>query len=650
MLRMWTTLLVRIVMLGTCGAALADDARQPAGFGIISDSPAIKGFRWDDFELREAMVPMRDGTRLYTVIARPRGDTRALPILLEHTPYDATTPFTGSEWYGGRRTPSLASTLGAWSASLVRDGYIFVFQDVRGKAGSEGEYSMFRHARGAGATASDVDTSTDIYDSIEWLTKNLPNNNGRVAVWGTSYPGRTALMALIEPHAALKAVVPFNPVVDLWIGDDMYHQGAFRLGFATEFAFAQSLASWTSFPFAGRDAYQWHLDAGPAAEFGARWFERKLPFWEDMVAHPSYDKYWRANTLIEPLKRVRLRDTAVLHVHSWFDQEDSFGAPAAYAALEANDSAGQNFFVAGPWFHSQWVFDGAHLNAIRWNSDTGREFRERVLVPFLRRYLHGVTGAASGLREAEVFETGSNAWRGYDAWPPRNATERRLYLRAGGKLSFDAPRSQEARLTSYVSDPLKPVPFRNDVFATVSGGEGWQHWLGEDQRPFARRPDVVTFVSEPLDAPLHVVGQPTAQLRASTTGADADWVVKLIDVYPTDYAEQDDLSGYQFMIAGDIMRGRYRSDFAAPRPVKPGAVEAYPVALPSVNHVFRKGHRVAVQIQSSWFPLYDRNPQTYVENIHRAGPRDFRAATHSVYHSSEHMSHVTISVLAGVKD
>lgn len=626
-------------------ATVVSAQERPSVFEKINETPALRGFDRDDFEILEAMVPMRDGVRLYTLIARPKVHDEPLPILLEHTPYDATSALTGTEWYGGRRSPSLAATLGRWSATLVEDGYVFVFQDVRGKAGSEGSYRVYPPLRDL-VNPAQVDTSTDIHDTIGWLVRHVPNNNGRVGIWGTSYPGRTALESLLLPHPALRAVVPFNPVVDLWMGDDYYHQGAFRLGYNTEFIWAQTLETWTSFPYRGRDAYQWYMNAGPAAAFGDRWFERTLPTWEEAIAHPAYDAYWQAQALDKPLASIGAGAAAVLNVHAWFDQEDSYGAPAAYRALESRDTGKRNFFVAGPWFHAQWLFDGDSLGAIRWGSDTAHHFREEILVPFLRRHLKS-DDTAKPLPEAYTFDTGAKVWRSHPAWPPRDAQRTRVYLRAGGVLSLSPPIAEERSASEFVSDPHRPVPFRASVFDTVSGGEGWQHWLTEDQRPIARRPDVLTFVTEPLEESMTAVGAVNAVLHATTSGSDADWVVKLIDVYPDEYPRQPELGGYQLMVAADILRGRYREGFDVPRAIVPGKAEAYRIALPEVHHTFRRGHRIAVQIQSTWFPLYDRNPQVFVPNIHFADANTFAAATHRILHAADAASHVELMTLPG---
>jgi putative CocE/NonD family hydrolase len=599
------------------------------------DPPLREAYPADDFSVREAMVPMRDGVKLYTLVLTPKRAGGPLPILLERTPYDATRAL------GGRATTRLEVARGT---RYLDAGYILVAQDLRGRFKSEGSYAMYRVPRGA-FNRSDTDETSDAWDTIDWLVKNVTPNNGKVGVWGTSYPGWLTLAALRDPHPALAAAVPFNPVVDVWKADDWFHWGAFRPAYAFDFIYSMETRKGSSvgYPYETRDMYAWLLAQGASANLGRRLDERH-EMWAHLMDNPSYGAYWKdcaADRWFDAPKRL----VPTLHVHGFWDQEDIYGSPAAYAALEAHDRGNDlNFFVAGPWHHGQHFADGSHLGAIQFDEDTAKRFREDVLTRFLRKYLKGERLEPPA--PVTVFETGTNRWRRFERWPPAVAS-RRLYLQPGGRLSFEAPAAAESA-TEYVSDPSKPVPysprpqwgFDYDNPPVIAA---WRRWLVEDQRFVDGRPDVATWVSEPLKAPLTIRGPVVARLFAETTGSDADWVVKLIDVYPDD-AAQFEMSGYQLMVSADIFRGRYRESLEQARPLTPGAVLEYRIQLPIADHAFRPGHRLMVQVQSSWFPLYDRNPQSFVPSIMTAAPDAYRPQRHRIHHGATHASQLELPV------
>jgi putative CocE/NonD family hydrolase len=608
-----------------------------AASAAAQDTPIREAYPADDFTLREAMVPMRDGVKLYTLILTPKDAAAPLPILLERTPYDAT-----------RAVPQATTRLEVARGSRhAGGGYVIAVQDLRGRFKSEGEYAMYRVPRGA-FNRSQTDETTDAWDTIDWLVKNVTPNNGKVGVWGTSYPGWLTLAALRDPHPALAAAVPFNPVVDVWKADDWFHWGAFRAAYAFDFIYSMQTRKGTSvgYPYETRDLYAWMLQQGAAANLGRRLDERH-EMWTHLMAYPSYGAYWKdcaADRWFEaPTRRV-----PTLHVHGLWDQEDIYGSPAAYAALEAHDRANDaNFFVAGPWYHGQHFADGSRLGKLEFHEDTARRFREEVLAPFLARFLKGESAPPPS--PVTAFETGSNRWRRFERWPPPSVETRRLYLQPGGRLAFTPPTGAAGEATEYVSDPAKPVPhsprpqwsFDYDNPPVIAA---WRRWLTEDQRFVDGRPDVATWASDPLAAPVTVQGPVLARLFAETTGSDADWVVKLIDAYPDDSSEGLEMSGYQLMASADIFRGRYRESLEEPRPIAPGQALEYRVPLPVVSHTFRPGHRLMVQVQSSWFPLYDRNPQSFVPSIMTAPPESYRAARQRVHHSAAHATHLELPV------
>jgi putative CocE/NonD family hydrolase len=602
---------------------------------VMAQTPLREPVPHDDFTLREEMVPMRDGVRLYTIILTPKHSGKALPILLERTPYDA------SRIIGDRPTSSLAVVLGN---QFMGKDYIYVVQDIRGRFKSEGTYAMYRPPRGP-FNKSETDETTDAWDAIDWLVKHVASN-GRVGVWGTSYPGWLTLAAMRDPHPALAAAVPFNPVVDVWKADDWFHWGAFRAAYAFSYIYEMEsrMDESTPYPYEIQDNYAWMLGIGAAGTgLGGRLDERH-EMWYKLMENPAYGPYWRevaADRWFDPPPSP----VPALHVHGLWDQEDIYGSPAVYAAIEKYDSSNAfNYFAAGPWYHGQHFANGSSLGKLHFDENTSKWFRREVLVSFLRHFLHGDgTGAPAPVT---VFETGTNTWQTFDRWPPTDE-QIRIYLQPGGGLGF-APPDADVSYTEYISDPARPVPYEprpnwGIEYSNPSSIMEWRRWLVEDQRFVDGRPDVVTWVSEPLQAPLTVRGPVTAQLQVETTGTDADWVVKLIDVYPEDDPAFE-MSGYQLMVSADIFRGRYREDFEVPKPIAPDEVLAYTIPLPQVNHTFLPGHRLMVQVQSSWFPLYDRNPQTYVPSIMTAPDEAYKAQRQRVHHSSAHPSYLRLFV------
>jgi hypothetical protein len=600
-----------------------------------------------DHTRREEMIPMRDGVKLHTVILVPKGATSA-PILLTRTPYDADELTTHSQ--SAHLGPALSGYDNATDV-IVEGGYIRVVQDVRGKHGSEGDYVMNRPMRGP-QNPTPVDHATDTYDTIDWLVKNVPETNGKVGILGISYDGFLTLTALFDPHPALAAAVPMNPMVDGWIGDDWFHNGAFRqqnMPYIWEQeATRKTEAKWWTSHF---DDYDTYLQAGSAGEVGRRHGLEQVGFWRKILAHPTYDAFWSEQAM-DKLLAAQPLTVPVMLVHGLWDQEDIYGDIAVYEAIEPKDTANDRvFLVMGPWNHGQEIQDGSSLGPLRFGSDTALHFRREILRPFLDRYLKD-DAAWVDVPPVAAFETGTNAWRSLDAWPAGCAggcavQPTPLYLVAGAGLRFEEPRADEAPFEEYVSDPAKPVPYQARPIQPTAYevDRTWPRWLVGDQREASGRTDVVTFVSDVLDAPLKIAGQPVAQLVASTSGTDSDWVVKLIDVYPDEVAGQPELGGYQLMVSADIFRGRYRESLETPKSIEPDVPLTYRFALPTAHHVFRPGHRVMVQVHSSWFPLYDRNPQTFVPDIFWARPGDFQKATQRIHHAPGRASFVELPLV-----
>src|SRR5437899_2526166 len=628
---------------------LADPSAAQAPPSLSSETPAQFTPVTDSFDYtrRDVMIPMRDGVKLHTVILVPKGAKNA-PILLTRTPYDATDLTTHQ--HSSHLGPSLKGYDNALEV-ILEGGYIRVVQDVRGKYGSEGDYVMNRPLRGP-LNPTAVDHATDTYDTIDWLVKNAPESNGKVGILGISYDGFTPLMALVNPHPALKVSVPMNPMVDGWMGDDWFHNGAFRqqnLPYIYEQeATRDNKAKWWSSHF---DDYDEFMQAGSAGELGRQHGLEQIGFWRKILEHPSYDAFWQEQAMDKILATQPLKVPTML-VHSLWDQEDIYGAIAVYKALKPKDTNNDKvFLVMGPWHHGQEIEDASSLGALKFSSDTGLYFRKEILAPFLAQYLKDGAPKAD-VAAVSAFETGTNTWRRLNAWPSGCASgcapkatplylgpRRKLILTAGlgpGEGGSGAPPPYE----EYVSDPAKPVPFRARPSQPIgySNGLTWSQWLVDDQREASGRPDVLVFVSDELSAPVKISGQPVANLVASTSGTDSDWVVKLIDVYPDEVAGQKEMGGYQLMVSADIFRGRYRESMEIPKPIAPDKPLLYRFALPTANHVFLPGHRIMVQIQSSWFPLYDRNPQTFVPSIFWAKPGDYRKAVQRVYHAPSEAS------------
>ncbi len=620
---------------------------QPAPAAYPSESPAsfapvTASF---DFERRDVMIPMRDGVKLKTVIWIPKGARRA-PILLTRTPYNASDR-------GAEESRHLAAVVGDTDAAgdlVMQEGYIRVVQDVRGKYGSQGDYHMNRAPAGP-QNPTGIDDSTDCYDTIDWLVKHMPESNGKVGILGISYDGFTSVMALFHPHPALKAAMPINPMVDGWMGDDWFHQGAFRTGTLSyiyeQEATRKSSEKWWADNY---DDYASWLDAGSVGDVAHSHGLEQTGFWTKILAHPAYDAFWQDQALDKLLAKQGLTVPTML-VHSLWDQEDIYGAQAIWRAVKPGDSAGLLFMTMGPWYHHQARLDGDAVGNIRFGADTAAWFRREVLAPFFDHYLKD--GSTAPLpAPVTAYVTGENRWEHLSNWPQGcesgcRIETRPLYLQSGGKLGFDAPADLKPGYAAYVSDPAKPIPYlpRPIHIAGEAGERSWQTWLTSDQRPAAARTDVLTFTSAPLSAPVKVAGAPVANLIVSTTGTDGDFVVKLIDVYPDEVGREPKMGGYQLMVAVDILRGRYRESFAVARPIPSGTPLPFKITLPTVNHVFLPGHRMMVQVQSSLFPLYDRNPQTFAPNIFEAKPGDYAAAEIHVYDAGALASAIALPVV-----
>jgi uncharacterized protein len=626
-------------------AAQRMPSETPSQFKVVTDS--------FDYDRREVMIAMRDGVKLHTIVLVPKGASHA-PILLTRTPYEAKTLTAHAH------SPHLGPILWGYDNAtevIVEGGYIRVVQDVRGKYGSEGDYVMNRPLRGP-LNPTMVDHATDTYDTIDWLVKNIPETNGKVGILGISYDGFLPLMALVNPHPALKVSVPMNPMVDGWMGDDWFHNGAFRQQnmpyIYEQEATRDNDEKWWSGHF---DDYDQYLSAGSAGELGRRRGLEQVGFWQRIIEHPGYDAFWSQQAMDKVLGAQPL-SVPVMLVHSLWDQEDIYGAIAVYNAIKAKDTNNDKvFLVMGPWHHGQEIGDGSSLGALKFNSDTALYFRTEVLAPFLAHYLKD-DAPKSDVAPVTAFETGTNRWERLKIWPasveetgarPGFSLGTPLYLHAGSTTSFEAPKPGDTAYDEYVSDPAKPVPYRARPSQPI-GYEPpltWAQWLVDDQREASGRPDVLAFASGVLKTPLKISGQPIANLIASTSGTDADWVVKLIDVYPDEVAGQPAMGGYQLMVSADVFRGRYRESFETPKAITADAPLLYRFPLPTANHVFLAGHRIMVQVQSSWFPLYDRNPQTFVPNIFFAKPGDYRKAVQRIYHAPDRASFIDLPVVSG---
>ena len=584
------------------------------------------------FDKTDVMIPTRDGVRLHTEIYAPKNSTEPLPIVIERTPYGIHDDDKGY------------SRILARYAEMIPDNYIFVFQDIRGRYGSEGTFVMQRPVRDPKDPKA-IDEGTDTYDTIDWLVKNVPHNNGRAGLVGISYGGWLTVMGMLEPHPALKAVSEQASPADMFLGDDFHHNGAFRLSYGFEYSTMMETGKTNfAFKFDQFDTYEWYLRLGPLSNADKNYIHGTLPTWKDFVTHPNYDAFWKQEAMPYILTKPRVPN---LNVAGWWDQEDAYGPMKIYEIMEKNDPDHLNYLVAGPWNHGGWArSSGKSLGPISFGSDTSLYFRQKIEAPWFAYWLKNK--GSLPLKEALLFQTGSDKWVQFDSWPPKNTQARELYFHEDGKLSFDAPQAATPQsFDSYVSDPAHPVPYRHrpiDMTYPDDHPGSWSTWLVEDQRFVDNRPDVLTWQTDELTEDLTLTGSVTAKLFASTTGSDSDWIVKLIDVYPEKYPDDWKLSGYELMITEEVFRGRFRKSFEKPEPITPDAITPFTIDLHTANHVFKKGHRIMVQAQSTWFPIIDRNPQKFVPNIFEAKESDYQKATQRVYRSREFPSGVVISL------
>jgi uncharacterized protein len=580
-----------------------------------------------NFARKEVMIQMRDGIKLNTVIYSPKGK-ESVPFIFIRTPYGVS----------GNGSPNRNSYL----SDLAKEGYIFVFQDIRGRYKSEGKFEMQRFVRDKKNPKS-IDESTDTYDAIDWLLKNVAGNNGKVGMMGISYDGWTTMMGTLDPHPALKAASEQATPSDMFLGDDFHHNGAFRLSYGFEYSYMEEATKEDAvFDFDQYDTYDWYLKLGPLSNANEKYFHNKLPSWNDFTQHPNYDEFWLNQSLPYRLDAPTVPN---LHVAGWWDQEDFYGPQKAYEVLEKKDAQHKNFIVIGPWNHGGWAGGKKEsLGNIKFGTPTAEKFRKEIQAPWFAYYLKGKGDGK--FAEAVTFQTGSNTWKAYETWPPANLTSiKNLYFQQNGKLTFAAPTVNEGS-DSYISDPYHPVPYRpRPIEATYSEGSRWFTWLLEDQRFVSDRPDVVSWKTDVLSEDIAVTGNILANLFASTSGTDADWVVKLIDVYPDQYPEEKKMGGYQLMIANDVFRGRFRNGFEKPEPVTADEPNKYSIDLHAVNHVFKKGHSIMVQVQSSWFPVIDRNPQKFVPNIFEAKESDFQVATQRIFRTTQLPSHIQLPIV-----
>jgi putative CocE/NonD family hydrolase len=618
-------------------AALAAPAlaQQTGDIPAVFNAPK-SGF---DYEKREIMIPMRDGVRLHTVIVVPKG-ARNAPIVLTRTPYNASRRTSRND------STHMLAILSEGDDVFVEAGYIRVFQDIRGKYGSEGDYMMTRPVRGP-LNPTQVDHVTDTWDTIDWLVKNVPESNGRVGMIGSSYEGFTVVMGLLDPHPALKVAAPESPMVDGWMGDDWFHYGAFRqsnfdyfTGQTTKRDAGDAIIRDTS------DDYEAFRRAGSAGAFARLHGIDQLPWAQKVMEHPAYDAFWQGQAL-DRLVVEHPTSIPTMWLQGLWDQEDMWGAIHCYLALKKAGRTANNYLVMGPWRHSQVNGPGFNLGPLKWDGDTTRQFRREVLLPFFNQYLKPGAPKAD-TPPVFIYNTGENHWDRLKAWPLAcdsgcPAPMKPLYLRAASALGFEKPNAAGAS-DSYVSDPAKPVPYLPRP-VRFTDSDRWRTWLVSDQRSAADRPDVLVYQTAPLAEPVRISGAPAADLFAATTGTDADWVVKLIDVFPDETPNDPDMGGYQLAVSMDIFRGRYRESFEHPSAIPANQTQRYRFVLPTVNHVFQPGHRIMVQIQSTWFPLYDRNPQTFVPNIFYAGPSDYVKATQTIFRSTESSSAVWLPVV-----
>jgi len=623
------------------GAALAvlllvaPAAAQPPKIEEKVDAAYVK----THYTKHEFLVPMRDGVRLFTSVYMPKDQTKKYPFLIMRTPY-SVRPY-GADRYPERLGPS---------ALFTREGFIFVYQDVRGRMASEGEFVHMRPHKPSKSAPGDIDESADTYDTIEWLLKHIPNHNGRAGLWGISYPGFYAAAGMIDSHPALKAVSPQAPIADWFLGDDWHHNGAFYLAHAFSFFYRfgtpveePTRRTVEPFDYKTPDGYEFFLKMGPLANVDERYFKGKIPFWRELMEHGVYDEFWQARNLLPHLNGIR---AAVMTVGGWFDAENLYGPLRIYESVEKRNPGIVNLLVMGPWRHGGWSgdADADRLGPVSFHSKTGPYYREKIELPFFVRFLKDEPSAFDAV-EAHVFETGTHQWRRHDAWPPRQAEPLTLYLQPGGGLSAKPPAAARDAFDEYVSDPAKPVPY----IPYIAQGMTVEHMV-DDQRFAAMRPDVLVYQTGELSTDVTLAGPIKPTLFVSTTGTDSDFVVKLIDVYPGDFPDPDPnpagvrMGGYQQLVRGEVFRGKFRNSFEKPEPFVPGQISRIEFVMPDVYHRFRRGHRIMIQIQSSWFPLVDRNPQKFVD-IYKAKESDFEKATQRVYRSAEHPSRIEVRLL-----
>ncbi len=631
-----------VVMLALVAPATAAVAQTPLQTPDIPPTFEFPKSSYD-CEKRDVMIPMRDGVKLHTVIVVPKGAKNA-PMLFTRTPYNASRRASRND------SPHMVAELSLADEVFVQAGYIRVYQDVRGKYGSEGEYLMTRPLRGL-LNNTNTDHSTDAWDSIEWLVKNVPESNGKVGMLGSSYEGFTVVMALVNPHPALKVATPMSPMVDGWMGDDWFHYGAFRQVNFDYFTYQMiEKGEGKEIPREAYDDYTNFLRAGSAGDFAKANGIDQLPWWRKISEHPSYDAFWQDQALDKVMAAQPLK-VPTMWLQGLWDQEDMWGGIHSYLAVEPKDTANNmNYLVMGPWFHSQVNYEGRTLGPLHWDGDTSLQFRRDVLLPFFNQYLKDGAPKAD-TPPVLIYDTGENHWDRLKSWPVAcesgcAAKSKPLYLTAGFGLSFSAPGEAKpsAAYDEYVSDPAKPVPHQKRP-VQLPDRDTWRQWLVDDQRFVDGRPDVLTYTTPVLTEAVRVSGAPVVNLVASTSGTDSDWVVKLIDVYPDEYPSQKEMGGYELSISMDIFRGRYRESFETAKAITPNVPLTYKFTLPTVNHVFLPGHRIMVQVQSSWFPLYDRNPQTFVPNMFFAKPGDYVKATQRIYHAAGEASFVDLPLV-----
>ena len=632
----------RFVPTALLFALLAAGTRAQTNRPVPGSNDVDRAYIREHYTKYEYKIPMRDGVRLFTTVYAPKDNSQPYPVLMTRTPYSVKP-------YGEDLDPDPNGPMQHYG----KEKFIFVLQDVRGRNGSEGEFVHMRPQKDVKSAARDIDESTDAYDTIDWLVKNVPNNNGKVGMMGISYPGFYTAAGIINSHPALKCASPQAPITDWFIGDDFHHNGTFYLPHAFRFlsGFGQKLDDPTRetprpFDYKTPDGYEFYLNLGPLANADKNYFHGKIEFWDDLMDHGTYDEFWQSRNLRPHLRNVH---TAVMTVGGWYDAEDLFGSLSVFRSVEhLNPGITNNMLVMGPWFHGGWSrSDGDRLGNVSFNAKTAEFYRQNIELPFLRHFLKD--DSSVNLPKAYVFETGTAQWRRYDSWPPKNVRTNSLYFHAGGKLSFQPPANEPNEFDEYVSDPAKPVP----CIPNIAIGMTREHMI-DDQRFASTRPDVLVYQSEALEKDVTIAGPITPHLLVSTTGTDSDFVVKLIDVYSGDYPNPDpnpagvEMGGYQQLVRGEGFRGKFRNSFAKPEPFEPGKIAKIEYVMPDVYHTFRRGHRIMVQVQSSWFPIVDRNPQTFCD-IYHAREEAFQKATERVYHSPQASSYVSVQVLTPAK-